>query len=68
MIKQVLKIRAVCGETTTAQVRKIADIAEKYGTGIMHFAVRGAPEIPGVAGKSYSGNQKRTGRGQHAVN
>jgi dissimilatory sulfite reductase (desulfoviridin) alpha/beta subunit len=50
--KQVLKIRAVCGETTTAQVRKIADIAEKYGSSIIHFAVRGAPEIPGVAGKN----------------
>ena len=51
-VKQVLKIRAVCGEVTTEQVRKIADIAEKYGNGIIHFAVRGAPEIPGVIAKS----------------
>ena len=46
--KTVLKIRAICGEVTSEQVRKIADIAEKYGTGMVHFAVRGAPEIPGI--------------------
>ncbi len=50
--KQVLKIRAICGEITSEQVRKIADIAEKYGSGIVHFAVRGAPEIPGLPVKS----------------
>ena len=42
----VLKIRAICGEVTSEQVRKIADIAEKYGKSIIHFAVRGGPEIP----------------------
>jgi anaerobic sulfite reductase subunit C len=50
--KTVLKIRAVCGEVTSEQVRKIANIAEKYGNSIVHFAVRGAPEIPGVAAGS----------------
>jgi anaerobic sulfite reductase subunit C len=48
----ILKIRAVCGEVTSDQVRKIADIAENYGSGLVHFAVRGAPEIPGIAAKS----------------
>ena len=50
--KTVLKIRAICGEVTSEQVRKLADIAEKYGTGVVHFAVRGAPEIPGIKIKS----------------
>ena len=50
--KKVLKIRAICGEVTSEQVRKIAGIAEKYGTGVVHFAVRGAPEIPGIKIKS----------------
>jgi anaerobic sulfite reductase subunit C len=50
--KTVLKIRAVCGEVTSEQVRKMADIAEKYGNSVVHFAVRGAPEIPGIAVKS----------------
>jgi dissimilatory sulfite reductase (desulfoviridin) alpha/beta subunit len=44
--KTVVKIRAICGEVTSEQVRKIADIAEKYGNSVVHFAVRGAPEIP----------------------
>ena len=46
--KTVLKIRAICGEVTSEQVRKLADIAEKYGNSIIHFAVRGAPEIPDI--------------------
>jgi len=46
--KIILRIRATCGEVTTKQLRKIADIAGKYGLGFVHFAVRGAPEIPGV--------------------
>ncbi|MBT3362788.1 MAG: 4Fe-4S binding protein [Chloroflexi bacterium] len=46
--KIILKIRATCGEVNTAQLRKIADIAEKYGQGFVHFVVRGAPEIPCV--------------------
>jgi dissimilatory sulfite reductase (desulfoviridin) alpha/beta subunit len=47
--KTILKIRAICGEVTSEQVRKIADIAEKYGKSIIHFAVRGAPEIPDIS-------------------
>jgi len=46
--KIILRIRATCGEVNADQLRKIADIADKYGLGFVHFAVRGAPEIPGV--------------------
>lgn len=44
----ILRIRATNGEASAAQVRQIADIAEKYGLGFVHFPVRGGPEIPGV--------------------
>ncbi len=44
--KTIVRVRATCGEVTVKQLRKIADIAEKYGRGFVHFAVRGAPEIP----------------------
>ncbi len=44
--KMILRIRATCGEVTADQLRRIADIAEKYGMGFIHFAVRGSPEIP----------------------
>jgi len=44
----ILRIRATNGEVNSAQLRKIADIAENYGLGFVHFAVRGGPEIPGV--------------------
>ncbi len=44
----ILKIRATCGEITSKQLRKIAEISEKYGKGFVHFAVRGDPEIPCV--------------------
>ncbi len=44
--KTILRIRATCGEVTSKQLRKIADIAEKYGKGFVHFVVRGSPEIP----------------------
>jgi len=50
--KIMLRIRATCGEVTANQLRKIADIAEKYGSGFVHFAVRGAPEVPCV-GQEY---------------
>jgi len=30
-----VKIRAICGEVTSEQVRKIADIAEKYGNSVV---------------------------------
>ena len=35
-----LKIQATCGEVTAPQLRKIADIAEQYGRGFIHFGVR----------------------------
>jgi dissimilatory sulfite reductase (desulfoviridin) alpha/beta subunit len=46
--KMILRVRATCGEVTADQLRKIADIAEGYGGGFVHFAVRGSPEIPGI--------------------
>lgn len=45
---KILRIRATNGEVSSRQVRKIADISERYGLGFVHFAVRGGPEIPGV--------------------
>jgi len=42
------RIRATCGEVTSSQLQGIADMADKYGEGIVHFAVRGSPEIPHV--------------------
>jgi dissimilatory sulfite reductase (desulfoviridin) alpha/beta subunit len=47
--KMILRIRATCGEVTSKQARKIAEISEKYGKGFIHFAVRGSPEVPCVA-------------------
>lgn len=44
--KMILRVRASCGEVNSQQLRKIADIAEQHGNGFVHFAVRGAPEIP----------------------
>ena len=44
--KMILRIRATCGEVTSRQLRKIAHISARYGKGFVHFAVRGAPEIP----------------------
>ena len=44
--KTILRIRATCGEVTSPQLRKIADIAKNYGEGFVHFVVRGSPEIP----------------------
>lgn len=44
--KIILRIRATCGEVTSRQLRKIADIADRYGKGFTHLVVRGSPEIP----------------------
>ena len=46
--KTILRIRANCGEVTADQLRQIAHIAEQYGQGVIHFAVRGSPEIPAI--------------------
>ena len=46
--KVTLRIRATCGEVTSKQLRKIADIAQRYGHGFVYFAVRCSPEIPGI--------------------
>jgi len=42
------RIRATCGEVTSSQLQEIADLADEFGEGIVHFAVRGSPEIPHV--------------------
>ncbi|MFH0941978.1 MAG: 4Fe-4S binding protein [Chloroflexota bacterium] len=47
----ILKVKAVCGEVKSDQLRRIAAVSEKYGNGFVHFSVRGAPEIPGVEKK-----------------
>jgi dissimilatory sulfite reductase (desulfoviridin) alpha/beta subunit len=46
--KIIVRIKSLCGEVSSAQARKIADIAEKYGRGFVHFDIWGAPEIPCV--------------------
>lgn len=46
--RMILRIRATNGEVNSGQARKIADIAEEYGLGFVHFSVRGGPEIPGI--------------------
>ncbi|TET69258.1 MAG: 4Fe-4S dicluster domain-containing protein [Candidatus Aminicenantes bacterium] len=56
--KIILKVRATCGEVTSKQVKKIAEISEKYGKGFIHFAVRGDPEIPCID-KEYFNNIKK---------
>jgi len=44
----ILRIKAVSGEVTSIQVKRIADVAEKYGQGFVHFAIRGTAEVTGV--------------------
>lgn len=46
--RAILRIRATNGEVNSRQLRAIADMAEKYGLGFVHFSVRGAPEVPGI--------------------
>lgn len=52
--KTILRIRATSGEATSSQVKKIADIAEKYGLGFIHFSLRGSPELPGIDINNYN--------------
>jgi len=49
--KVILRIRATCGEVSSDQLRILANIADKYGRGFVHFSVRGAPEIQYVEEK-----------------
>ena len=44
----ILRVRATNGEVGSVQAKKIAEVAEKYGLGFVHFGLRGSPEIPGV--------------------
>ena len=46
--KVILKIKATCGELRSEQVKKISELAEKYGNGFIHFTIFGSPEIPGI--------------------
>jgi dissimilatory sulfite reductase (desulfoviridin) alpha/beta subunit len=51
----ILRIRTTNGEVNSQQARKIANIAENYGYGFVHFSVRGGPEIPGVKEEAIEG-------------
>ena len=44
--KMILRIRATLGQVTSTQLRKIADIADRYGKGFVHLPIRCSPEIP----------------------
>lgn len=43
-----MRLRAVGGDLTVEQLRKIADVAEKYGEGYVHLSTRQGVEIHGV--------------------
>lgn len=43
-----IRLRAVGGDITSAQLSAIADIAERFGTGRVHATTRQGIEIPGV--------------------
>ncbi|XUW99681.1 MAG: 4Fe-4S binding protein [Dehalogenimonas sp.] len=47
--KQTVGLRAVAGEVTAIQLKTIAGVSLRYGVGLVHFDVRGGPEIPGIA-------------------
>ena len=59
--RQAVRLRATAGEVTASQLRKIAAVAEKYGVGLIHFDVRGGPEIPGVAESNVQAVQEAMG-------
>jgi anaerobic sulfite reductase subunit C len=44
----VLRVRAVAGDFTANQLRKLADVAEKFGRGQIHLTTRQTAEIPSV--------------------
>lgn len=56
--KIVLRIKAICGEVTSSQARKLAEISEKFAKGFIHLSVRGTPEIPGVDKKDVEAIKK----------
>lgn len=45
---ETVKIRAICGEVSSVQLRNIANLADKFGDGIVHFPIRGSPELLGI--------------------
>ena len=49
----IMRIRNRAGNMTAAAMRKVADLAEKYGTGAVHVTTRQAVEIPGVTEESF---------------
>jgi dissimilatory sulfite reductase (desulfoviridin) alpha/beta subunit len=44
-----MRIRNRAGNMTAAGLRKVAELAEQYGAGVVHVTTRQALEIPGVA-------------------
>jgi len=46
--RTVVRVKSLCGEITSAQARKLAEVSSKYGRGFIHIGVRGTPEIPYV--------------------
>ena len=48
-----MRIRTRAGNISSEQLRKIAELAEKYGLGRIHFTTRQAVEMHGVAEEHY---------------
>lgn len=48
-----MRIRTRAGNMSSEQLRRIAELAEKYGQGRIHFTTRQAVEMPGVAEEHY---------------
>jgi len=60
--KLVLRIRTTAARVSSEQARKIAELSEKYGRGIIYFGVRGTPEIPGVAPEHLADFKRELGK------
>ena len=53
MNKNSLKIKIISGQAEANQVRMIAEISKKYGIGLIHFNIRGSPEIVSIFKEKY---------------
>ena len=51
--KLIMRIRSLGGNLTSDDLRKIADLAETYGHGVVHVTTRQALEMPGVAAERF---------------
>lgn len=49
----VVRVKVLAGDATSEQLRKLAEIAEKYGEGWVHLSVRQGVEIPFVEIESF---------------